>query len=498
MNSIKTYSTLFLIGALLISSSCEDFLDKEPLGDLSTESFYQTQDDAMLATDAIYNAYRAWFVTGGFPIADIMSDDMVKGSSPQDGASLNLIDNFSFTSSEGTFSNIWAALFVGVRRANVVIEEVPDIEMDETLKTRLLGEARFLRAAFYFELARSYGDLPKVLTANPDRQLPRSPVAEIYNEIIIPDLQFAADNLPLKSEYGEEDLGRVTQGAAQGLLSKVYLYREDFTNAQAMAEAVINSGEYALPPNFADEYSASVVQGSGSVFEISALRDNFENGGNQYGQTQGVRGSVQVGGETTGKGWGFGRPTVDIINFYQAGDPRMDASVIFLGDTISGEIVLGDGGTPDTTFTENGQIAQLETYNQKVFMPGTDQFAQWGYNRKILRYADVLLIAAEAANENGNPALALQYLNLVHTRAFSDPAAALTEMEQTALRQLIYNERRAELAFEGERFYDLVRTGQAATVLGPLGFQAGKNELFPVPQSEIDITEGAVSQNPGY
>ncbi|MEK6479465.1 RagB/SusD family nutrient uptake outer membrane protein [Catalinimonas sp. 4WD22] len=497
MHTIKSYIILFIVGGLLLLSSCEDFLEKEPLGDLTTEAFYESQDDAVLATNAIYNAYRAWFVTGGFPIADIMSDDMVKGSSPADAAFLSDINNFNFTPGEGTFSNIWSALFVGVRRANIVLEEVPDIEMDENLKSRLLAEARFLRAAFYFELARSFGDLPKVTTSNPERNLSRVPREEIYNDIIIPDLQFAIGNLPNKSEYDDADLGRATQGAAQGLLAKVYLYRENFTEALTQAQAVINSGEYTLNSSFADVFAPEVIHGPGSVFEIGAIRDNFENGGNQYGQTQGVRGSVIVDGEPVGKGWGFGRPTVDLINFYDENDPRMDASVIFLGDTIYGEIIVGDGGTPDTTYTEGGEIEQLETYNQKVFMPGI-QFAQWGYNRKIIRYAEVLLIAAEAANEVGNNALALEYLNQVRTRAFGDASAAITETEQAALRQLIYDERRAELALEGERFYDLVRTGLAAEVLGPLGFDAGRNELFPVPQSEIDITEGAMSQNPGY
>lgn len=492
------FLSLVMICLLLLSSACEDFLEKEPLGDLTTAAFYETQEDAVLATNAIYNAYRAWFVTGGFPIADILSDDMVKGSSPADAAFLELIDNFSFAATEGTFSNIWSALFVGVRRANVAIEEIPGIEMDESLKQRLLAEARFLRAAFYFELARSYGDLPKITTPNPERQQSRSPVAEIYNEIIIPDLQFAADNLPLKSEYGEEDLGRATQGAANALLAKVYLYRENYEDALEQAQEVINSGEYFLVEDFADVFAPDNNFGPGSIFEIGAREDEFSQGGNQYGQTQGVRGTVLIGDESTGKGWGFGRPTVDIINFYEEGDPRLDESVIFLGDTIYGEIILGDEGTPDTIYNDDGEIAQLETYNQKVYEPGTGDFVQFDHNRKILRYAGLLLIAAEAANELGQAELALDYLNRVRLRAFDDPEAAITETNQDALRDLILGERRAELAFEGERFYDLVRTGRAPEVLGPLGFEANKNELFPIPQSEIDITEGAITQNPGY
>lgn len=498
MKNIQSYIILSLTSLLLaVSTGCEDFLEKEPLADLEADNFFQSEGDALLATNAVYNAYRRWFVTGGFPIADIMSDDMIKGSSPTDGASLNMINDFTFNSSEGAFSNIWSALFQGVRQANAVLERVPPIEMDETLKNRLLGEASFLRASFYFELARSYGDLPKITTADPDRQLTRSPVAEIYDEIIIPDLQFAIENLPPRSGYDASQLGRVTQGTAQGLLAKVYLYRQDFTNAQAQAEAVINSGEYALPADFAEEFSPSSPFGTGSLFEIGALRDDFDNGGNQYGQTQGVRGSVQVGDASISKGWGFGRPTVDLIEFYDESDPRMDASIIFLGDTIYGEVVLGSGDTPDydTITTESGTIIQPETYNQKVFMPGTDENPQWGYNRKVLRYADVLLIAAEAANENGDAATALQYLNQVHVRALGEE---LTETDQATLRQLIYDERRAELALEGERFYDLVRTGRAPAVLGPLGFQEGKHELFPIPQSEIDITERRITQNPGY
>ena len=496
MKNITSYLTLCLASVLItVSTSCEDFLDKEPLGNLQADNFFQTENDAILATNAVYNAYRAWFVTGGFPIADIMSDDMVKGSSPQDGAGLNLIDNFSFTASEGAFSNIWSALFQGVRTANAVVENVPDIEMDENLKNRLLAEARLLRAAFYFELVRSYGDVPKVTAPNPERQLPRSPASEIYNDIIIPDLQFAVDNLPLRSEYDDSQLGRATRGAAQAWLAKIYLYQEDFASAQSLAEEVINSGEYTLSEDFSEDFSPTVAFGPATIFEIGALRDNFANGGNQYGQTQGVRGAVLIGEQSISKGWGFGRPTVDVINSFAEGDPRMDASVIFIGDTINGEVVLGDGGTPDTTFTEDGEIEQLETYNQKVFMPGADENPQWGYNRKLMRYADLLLIAAEAANENGNTEQALQYLNQVHTRAMGEP---VTETDQATLRQIIYDERRAELAFEGERFYDLVRTGRAVEVLGPLGFEAGKHELFPIPQSEIDITERSVSQNPGY
>ncbi len=492
----RNYNTILLAGMLLISSACSDFLDKNPLGDLSSPTFYQTEQDAVLATNAIYNASRAWFITGGFPILNILSDDMAKGSNPTDGAGLVLVDNFDFGADQGQIQQMYAALYVAIFRANMVLTRVPDINMNPDLQSRLLGEAHFLRAYYYFKLVRAYGGVPKVVTGDPPRQIERSPAAEIYDEIIIPDLEFAIANLPERSEYAAEDLGRATRGAALGLLAKVYLFTGDTENAERLALEVINSGEYSLDPNFDNVHAADNVFGSGSLFEIGAIAEDFGEGGNQYGQTQGVRG-------VPGKGWGFGRPTYDLITFFEAGDPRMDASIVFVGDTIAGEVIVGDGGTPDTTYVDEAetQIEQLETYNQKVYMPGDIPQVQWGHNRILLRYADILLIAAEALNENGKPAEALTYLNQVRARArgeITDVLPDITTTDQAALRQIIWDERRAELALEEHRYFDLVRTGQAATVLGPLGFEAGKHELLPIPQGEIDLSEGTLTQNPGY
>ncbi len=496
MKTITHNLPLLLITGLIFSLGCSDFLDKEPLGDLSSATFYENEQDAVLATNAIYNANRAWFITGGFPILDVLSDDMTKGSNPTDGSFLIEVDSFRFTPDQGQVQQMYAALYVGVFRANLVINRVPDIAMDDALKTRLLGEAHFLRAFFYFKLVRAYGGVPLVTAEDPPRQLERTSATDLYNEIIIPDLAFAADNLPEKSAYAEADLGRATRGAAVGLLAKVYLFLNDYENTERLAREVINSGEYSLTPDFGDVYAATNVFGPESMFEVGAISEEFSDGGNQYAQTQGVRG-------VPGKGWGFGRPTYDLITSFEDGDPRLDASVVFIGDTIAGEVILGDGGTPDTIYADAAktQIEQLETYNQKAFMPGDLPRVQFGHNRILLRYADVLLMAAEALNENGQPAQALEYLNQVRARArggATDVLPDLTTTDPATLRQAIWNERRAELALEEHRFFDLVRTGQAATVLAPLGFKANKHELLPIPQGEIDISEGTLTQNPGY
>jgi tetratricopeptide (TPR) repeat protein len=350
---------------------------------------------------------------------------------------------------------------------------------------------------FYFNLVRAYGDVPKITTTNPPLQIGRSPKAEIYNEIIFPDLEFAAANLPEKSAYAAEDLGRATRGAAKALLAQVYLFEGDFQQAEKYALEVIQSGEYMLDPDFGYEFSVAGEHGTGSVFEISAIpAANFQLGGNQAGETQGIRG-------TPNRGWGFNRPSYDLITFFEEGDPRLDATVVFPGDTLDGTPIIGDSSTPDTTYTDNTEteIREIETYNQKIYTPGSTTEESWGHNVRVIRYAEVLLIAAEALNENGKQQQALEYLNRVRERARGgnpDVLPDITTTNQQVLRQAVYQERRAELALEGQRFFDLVRTGRAVEVLGPLGFEEGKHELLPIPQSEIDLSQGALEQTPGW
>lgn len=494
MNFRKIFYTAVLTVFLL---GCEDFLDNQPLGSLTDVSFPTTPADLTLAVNGVYNTLRIWnFHEGGYPITDIMSDDARKGSSPPDQLpTIGPFDNFTFDASDAAFDRWWRTLYQGVKRTAMVLESAPDIQMDNTLKTRLIAETRFLRGFFYFTLVTAWGDVPKVTTVNPERNLPRSPKAEIFNDIIVPDLVFAIENLPEKSDYSTADLGRATKGAARSVLAKAYLYNQDFVNAAKYALEVINSGQYSLDPSFGNTFSVEGEFGPGSIFEIGAVpENNIDAGGNQYANTMGVRGTPNLG-------WGFQRPTVDLINFF-GNDPRMDATVIFVGEQLSGITIIGDINTPDVLLDPaSGDTIELETYNQKVFVPGTDTRGTWGHNRRVIRYADVLLMAAEALNENDNPTEALVYLNQVRQRARGGDAGILPDItitEKDALRDAIINERRRELALEGHRYWDLVRTGKAPEVLGPLGFVEGRHELMPIPQSEIDISEGAITQNPDW
>jgi hypothetical protein len=258
---------------------------------------------------------------------------------------------------------------------------------------------------------------------------------------------------------------------------------------------VINSTQYRLESVFVDACGVKGQNGPEAIFEIGALPyDGTENGGNQYGNTQGVRGNPN-------RGWGFNRPTIDLRNSFEAGDPRYKGTVINLGDTIDGVIILGDGPTPDVTKDDQGNIIEIECYNRKVWVTGDNVSTQWGHNRRLMRYADVLLMAAEALNENQKSSEALIYLNMVRARARQGNPGVLpdiTTTNQAELKEIIFNERRHELAMEGWRYWDLIRTGRAAAAMGPLGFIAGKNELLPIPQSEIDNSQGTLIQNPSW
>ncbi|WP_276372097.1 RagB/SusD family nutrient uptake outer membrane protein [Chryseolinea sp. H1M3-3] len=481
---------------LLLLTSCSDFLEKPLQGELTQETFPRTENDALLATNAMYNMLRSsGFHQGLFPILDIMSDDARKGSNPGDGAStVGTYDNFTHIPTESSLNTWWSTLYEGVKRANVVIEKVPLIEMDAALKARYIGEAHFIRALIYFDLVRAWGDVPLVTTVTPERGMERTPAGEIY-DFIEQDLLLAIDALPEKSQYGSADAGRATKGAAKGLLAKVYLFENDFLNAERYALEVINSGEYDLMSSFEDANSKAGEFGDESVFEIGALPfEGLGNGGNQYANVQGVRG-------TPNRGWGFNRPSLDLQNSFETGDPRKEATIIFLGEVLDGITIGGDGGTPDELRDANNNLLEIECYNQKVWTPGSDVPTQHDHNKRILRYADVLLMAAEALNENGKPGEALLYLNEVRERAREGNVSVLPEItstDKTLLRDIIQEERRHELALEGHRFWDLLRTGKAQEVLGPLGFIAGKHELLPIPQSEMDLTNNTWEQNPGW
>jgi hypothetical protein len=493
LNFIKGIAVLLFISSPF---ACSDFLDKPVQGQLLSQNFPTTSADALSATTAVYNTLRkSGYHFGLFPIMDIMSDDAYKGSNLTDAtATIGPYNTFKHIPTEPSIDTWWNTLYEGVKRANLVIEKVPDIDFDASLKKRYIAEASFLRALYYFDLVRAWGGVPMVTSINTPNTLTRSSKEDIY-KLIVSDLLIAIDGLPEKSDYAAADMGRATKGAAKSLLAKVYLFQNDFVNAEKYALEVINSGQYALMPLFNDANSKAGEFGTESVFEIGALGfEGEENGGDQYANVQGVRG-------TPNRGWGFNRPSLDLMNAFEANDPRKEATILYLGEVIDGITIIGDNQTPDVTRDASGNIIEIECYNQKVWTPGTNVPTQFDHNRRILRYADVLLMAAEALNQNGKSGESLTYVNQVRARAREGNGAILPDLivtDKASLNDLILKERRVELALEGHRFWDLVRTGKALEVLGQLGFIAGKHELLAIPQVEVDLSSGLLEQNPQW
>jgi hypothetical protein len=495
---MKTRIILFF-SVIILLIGCTDFLKTDPQGQLIEASFPVSSSDALLATNAIYAAVRDWYYnSGGYPILDIMSDDAYKGSNKNDQlATVGAYDNFTFNTTGDGLDRWWATLYQGIKWANVVTERVSVIPMDTTLRNRYVGEARFLRGLFYFDLVRAWGGVPLVTTTNPPLHLGKATTQDIYN-LIVSDLQYADTHLTKRSELISSDRGRATSGAAEALLARVYLFQNDFVNAEKYALKVIQSNEYSLEPRFIDATGVNGNNGVESIFEVGALGvEDFNGGGAQYANTQGVRG-------TPNRGWGFNRPSIELRKSFEQGDPRLKGTIIDLGDVIDGVFIKGDpdpANDPVVTLNQNGDTINIQCYNRKVWTPGNDTPTQWSHHRRLIRYADVLLMAAEALNENGKQPEALIYLNQVRKRARGGNILILPDVavtDKNLLRDKIFLERRHELALEGERFWDLVRTGRAATVLGPLGFVPGKHELLPIHQSEIDISQGSLTQNPNY
>ena len=307
---MKKYTYLAFV--LLFFASCsEDFLYQPPRAALTVGSFPNTEQDAILAVNAVYNSLRSSQIsTGGFPLLDMMADDAIKGSNPGDGTAISVYDKFAHTPTEGSVERWYKTLFEAVRRSNLVVIEVPNIDMDETLKSRIVAEARFLRAHFYSELVKGFGDVPKVTVIDAPLDLLRAPVDEILNEIIYPDLEYAMANLPARSQYEADDLGRATKDAAKGLMARMKLFYGDYSAVETLTKEIIASGEYDLEDNYDQVFLYNNEHNKESIFEISALPDWFENGGNQYANTQGVRGSPN-------KGWGF-LPTSLLTHFRNA------------------------------------------------------------------------------------------------------------------------------------------------------------------------------------
>jgi starch-binding outer membrane protein, SusD/RagB family len=508
MKNTKIYFWIGLFSTLTLGSCSDDFLDKDPLVDIVVENFYKTGSDAILAVNAAYSPAQWEFNNTYFNewmLGDIVSDDAVKGGNGiNDMSDLFQLENFNGTASSELLLEFYRAQYQGVYKANLAINNIPAIEsdedMNEQLKARLLGEAHFLRAYYYFRLVRVFGGVPRITRtlAPSEYDQPRASRDTIY-QLIYNDLTEAIPGLWLKDEYAPEDLGRVTKGAAQAFLMKAYIYNKEWAKAKPLGDSIVASGQYDLLPDYAQNFTLEGENGLESVFEIQYMEEATSDYGQGNGFTRGTFNIIMQRTRVGSLGWGFNHPSLNLINEYETGDPRKTITIA----SPDGDSYLGNA-YHSKKYSLDGYILNHPTRGP--------------LNYKIIRYADVLLMLAEANCELNNLDEAKNALEEVRKRARGISTSILPEFpygsyadNQTDLRKAIRHERRIELAMEGQRFFDLVRWGVAAQVMNDYfegesstikayasPFVEGKHELFPIPEVEISLSHGALEQNPNY
>ncbi|HTE12177.1 MAG TPA: RagB/SusD family nutrient uptake outer membrane protein [Chitinophagaceae bacterium] len=477
---------LLLAGLFIISSCGKSFIERPPVSAATVDVLYKTDKDFQDAVMGGYQALRNQY-TNFWQFGDLRGDDAFIQVSNQP-TSTN-IDVFSLNSSDALLNNTWANYYIVINLANNIITKIANADAAVVKnKDRYIGEAKFLRAIAYFDLVRIFGDVQMITnipTADEVAKIPRTPAATIYAEIIIKDLLDAGAKLP--QSYTGTEVGRATKGAAKAILGKVYMTVKDFPKAEAVLQELTTAPyTYALLPNYNDLFDYSKNEHhSEYIFDIEyeeglgGLGSNWTNG--FMPNVTALLNYYKING-------GFGEslcPTMLFINLWQANDKRKDISVQCCGqwkNPTTGAVTIFSSQTSQSYTMK--YITAVATQN--------DSKANW----KVIRYADVLLMYAEALNENGKTPLALTPLNQIRTRAGLPVFSTLT---QTEARDSIAQERRFELCFEGHRWFDLVRTGKALTACAPVGMKDYMT-VFPVPLTQVRVMNNPTifPQNNGY
>lgn len=491
---------------LVLTTSCQDFLEVDVPGQLSELDFYQTDEDATVAVTAVYDMMSAHYYGNWaslYMLKMMPSDESNAGGSNEgDQIGYQRLDDFAVTSENDKVRDVWKMLYRTIYRANKVINKVPG---DSPLQLRLIAEVKALRAMCYFELVSLWGAVPIILDdVAPENygSIVRSDVSEVYDQIEL-DLNEAIAVLPEVDAYSSADRFRVSKGAAQAALGKAHLYQEEWSDAVSAFDDVISSNDYDLENSVQVAMSSAGEFGQESLFEISYTAGrgydwgNFPWGekpeSNIHIQIMGPRADyyTMAPGDSLIGGWGFNLPTQKIYDaFVNAGDVNRRVVSVMSETELE---AAGGNWTGETSWDYDGFFRRkYGTVDNETGGPVGE--LNYGTNWRMIRYADVLLMAAEANYRAGNEAAAQGYLNQVRTR----PGTALAAITPSgnALFDAIVLERQLELAFEGHRFVDLVRWGMAETELGSLGFVAGKHDLMPIPMNEI-LTAG-LEQNPNY
>lgn len=472
---------IYLLAICLLSIISCDLLDRPVYNNLEKSDLYKTESDIQLAVNGVYGTLASLFASNYVSLTELPSDNASTVGENTDRA---LIDKFSYSPVNGLFEAAWQSSYRCISNANQVIYAIPDVAFkNESLKNQYLGETLFIRALSYFNLVRWFGAVPYIdapITIEESMNITRTDAEVIYNELIIPDLQQAIELLP--KSYSGENIGRATSYAAATLLGKVYLTLHDYEKAVTVLKDVIDSKKYSLLPAFADIFDPNNANHAESIFEIQFEKgytggSNWSCGAHNNNLSQEF--GVSTGGNTL--------PTSDIINALDASSARYKATI---------------------GLSKSGSIRYIKKHYMELSIQNHSDD-----NWPLLRYADVLLMYAEALNEltEAPSEEAIAFVNQVRRRAYaaSDSSHDLSEAEtidQNTFREVIWLERRLELAFEGHRWFDLLRTGQYMKVMNEhfatwnngLYVVEDYNRLFPVPQREIDVNPNLAPNNQGY
>lgn len=508
--NVKLTVSLMVVWLLTFGSCSKDFLEQNPYGVLTTDSYFTTADQLSSSLNTAYKSLHSvefdlWV------LYDVGSDDAEKGGeSESDQIAYQDISMSRQLAGNAFVSRFYNNLYAGIARCNLVIDKSAGITSSTARVAQMVNEAKFLRGYYYFLLCSNWGDVPLVthfLTPS-ELKLAKSPASAIWQQIESDLLD--ATNLPTKSQWASGNVGRATSGAAWGMLGKVYMFQHKYADAEQALEKVVLSGQYSLVNDFGSIWRRTGHNNAESIFEVQhkALQTPAQG-------TNVVRSNQSR--DLQARGWGFDMPTQDLLNEFEPGDPRIIYTFIFKGDVFpqkaAGQTYVVENSKSPTGYSGR-KIFQIESLRDA-------NIGDQGVNIRLLRYADVLLLYAEALNENGKPAQALTYLNMVRKRARNTPLTDperiscvynltvtgvrlpdVTTTDKVLLSQAIWHERRCELAMESIRRYDLIRTGrfevrlEAAKPIAQV--ELPKHLMLPLPQTEIDVTNGILVQNSDY
>lgn len=528
----------------ILFSACNDFLEENVRGQENLDTYFQGPGDAEAFIMGCYGSvteYTWWKIERMWILSDMCTDDYWMGNTGQNQEEyISLAHYQGVGQSNGSISDFWQYRYKGILRCNIALDRIPDVEMDENLKARLIAEAKFLRGYFYFDLVKNFGGVPLVtgfVMPHEVEGITRSSVEECY-KFIENDFSEAAAALPLRSQLSANESGRATRGAALGFLGKVQVYNGEFAAAvRTLGEQLIETNQYDLMPDFGQIWNVDYKNNRESLFEVENIYDETYKLGGNIPMISGNRNSGDM------DGWGWGVPTADLENaFIEAGDSeRLRWTIIKNGcneiageDNFAGLVAKQGNRNGNGTYYINPADNKSQRVSRKHYLPFDKRPAKFGQesmsplNYIVLRYADILLLYAEACNETGNDGAARIALNRVRKRAKLDPV----DYSGDKLRKAIRLERRLELATEAQRLYDIRRwtddNGKkvVCNLMGPNGsfvtFNTGSNAdpiemanqkeasnkgatfveerdlVFPIPLYEVTMSEGRIAQNPGW